>query len=507
MEKIDVVKYILRNINHGQFVNGSGGFAWAPSNVALSKYWGKRDLELNLPITSSLSISLGHKGSFTHLKQEGIIDKYILNGNLINLNSKFGQRLQFFLNLFRPRGACYTVNIDTNVPIAAGFASSACGFASLVQALNNLYDWRLTKKDLSILARLGSGSACRSLFDGFVEWQSGTNYDGMDSYGIQLDYIWPELRLGSLTISQEQKIISSTDAMLHTVNTAKNYNSWPAQVAQDLADIKLALAQKDFILLGQTAENNAQAMHALMYSAEPPIIYSLPQTIAAITKIQDLRLANIPVFYTQDAGPNLQLLFLTEHEPEILSVFPELDIVLPFVMSRKEQVILINENDVEIGISEKLAAHIQGKLHRAFSIFVLRRFENKIQILLQQRSSTKYHSANLWSNTCCGHPHLGEDIIFAAKKRLNEEMGINIELQEIGKFHYSANFLEVDLNENELDHVLIGFCNDNIFKVNPEEVRDYCWVDINILQEDLKINPQKYTVWLYGALAILRSWL
>ena len=100
------------------------------------------------------------------------------------------------MDLFRPKNASYLIETDTNVPIAAGFASSACGFAALVQALNNLYDWKLSKKDLSILARLGSGSACRSLFDGFVEWQKGEAFDGMDSYGIKLEYIWPELRKG-----------------------------------------------------------------------------------------------------------------------------------------------------------------------------------------------------------------------------------------------------------------------------------------------------------------------
>ncbi|CAL7959667.1 diphosphomevalonate decarboxylase [Gammaproteobacteria bacterium] len=503
MEKIDIVKHILRNTNHGQFVNSAGGCAWAPSNVALCKYWGKRDIELNLPVTSSLSISLGNKGAFTKVKQEGEVDNYIVNGIPISLTSKFAKRLQSFLNLFRPHGTHYSVSVDTNVPIAAGFASSACGFAALVQALNQLYDWQLHKKDLSILARLGSGSACRSLFTGFVEWQQGDAYDGMDSYGVKLEYIWPKLHIGALTISTREKPISSTVAMEHTVNTSPFYSAWPEQVAQDLDAIKLALARKDFVLLGQTAENNAIAMHSLMQSAEPPVIYALPQTVEAMAKVRELRSENIPIFFTQDAGPNLQLLFLAEHESIVLRVFPELDVVLPFAVSRTEQVVLVNEKGIEVGASEKLAAHIQGQLHRAFSVFILRKLEGRIEVLLQQRSSIKYHSANLWSNTCCGHPRPGENIIEAAERRLCEEMGFSAELQEIGQFHYTAKLPNVGLIENELDHVLIGFYECNEFQVNLDEVQNCCWVDIFMLRVDLQENPQKYTVWLPEALDLL----
>lgn len=507
MKKIDAIKNILRNTDHGRFVNSTGGSAWAPSNVALCKYWGKRDIELNLPVTSSLSVSLGNKGTLTQIKQEGAIDNYTVNGKPISSICKFSKRLQKFLDLFRPHDTHYLINIDTNVPIAAGFASSACGFASLVQALNQLYNWNLSKKDLSILARLGSGSACRSLFEGFVEWQKGESLDGMDSYGVKLEYIWPELRIGALAISLQEKPISSSDAMQRTVNTSPLYLKWPKQVEQDLADIKLALAHKDFIALGQISENNALAMHELMKNAEPPIIYALPETLKAMHKVQELRAKNIPVFFTEDAGPNLQLLFLAEHEPAVLHAFPELDVVVPFADSNIEQVILVNENDAKIGTSEKLAAHAHGKLHRAFSVFILRKRNNMIEVLLQKRSATKYHSANTWSNTCCGHPHPGERTITAAEKRLREEMGFSTSLQEIGQFHYTAKFLDVDLTENEIDHVLIGFSDLDEFQINTDEVQNYLWVDILTLQNDLQQNPQKYTVWLPQAFSLLLQYL
>lgn len=516
MEKLEIVRHILRDVGHGRFVSDAGGFAWAPSNVALCKYWGKRDAELNLPVTSSLSVSLGNKGASAlirhinggycvtkrvhHLCENGAPlnggDNYTVNGEVVGRATKFAERLKKFLDLFRPTGVDYSVEIITNVPIAAGFASSACGFASMVQALNQLYGWRLHKSDLSILARLGSGSACRSIFEGFVEWQRGEQADGMDSHGIALAYIWPELRLGMLAISNQEKSVSSRDAMQHTIDTSSLYMDWPIRVEQDLSDIKTALANKDFMLLGRVAENNAIAMHAAMESAIPPIIYSLPETFAMIEKVQQLRLAGVPVFFTQDAGPNLQLLFLSADEPMVVSAFPGLEVVSPFIDNRVEQVVLVDSNDAEIGTGEKLSVHIQGKLHRAFSVVILREKNGEVEMLLHQRASSKYHSANLWSNTCCGHPRPGEDLMVAAKRRLREEMGFGVELKKVGTFQYNTRSLDTGLSENELDHVLVGYSDLEDFSFDPSEVQNYCWVEIGQLRQDIQDNPHRYTVWL-----------
>lgn len=504
MEKLDVVEYILQNTDHGSFVNIGGGTGWAPSNVALCKYWGKRDIELYLPFTSSLSISLGSRGSFTQIKQEGTSDVYNLNGSIVDSGSKFALRLNKFLDLFRPtKDAHYCVNIDTNVPIAAGFASSACGFAAVVLALNNLYNWRLGKKELSILARMGSGSACRSIYEGFVEWKGGESCDGMDSYAVKLDETWSELRIGALAVSTQEKAISSSKGMQITVETSPFYQDWIVRTTRDLHDIKLALANKDFVTFGQIAEDNAEGMHALMLSSVPSINYSLPETLELKAKVVQLRKEGVPVFFTQDAGPNLQLLFLAEHEPVITSVFPEIEIIVPFGTAGAEKVVLVNDQDVEIGASEKLSAHIQGKLHRAFSIFVLRNNADKLEVLLQQRSSNKYHSANLWTNTCCGHPRPGENTLDAAQRRLIEEMGFVVDLQEIGVFKYKVEIVNCDLTEYEIDHVFIGFCDDDDFLVNPDEVQNCNWVDIESLKQDLSHNPGKYTAWLAPALQVL----
>ncbi|MDR1012507.1 MAG: diphosphomevalonate decarboxylase [Coxiellaceae bacterium] len=503
MIKIDVVRKILSDTNHGYYVNNHGGSAWASSNVALCKYWGKRNIELNLPVTSSLSISLGYKGTRTTIKHEGNIDRYLVNGKVLNQETKFYVRLKSFLDLFRFKNLNYSVIISTNIPIAAGFASSACGFASLVSALNNLYSWKLSQENLSVLARLGSGSACRSIFDGFVEWQQGERDDGMDSYGRQLAYNWPNLRIGALIISSLEKSLSSREAMERTVNTSPLYLQWPKQAMNDLTNLKLALFEQNFDLLGKTTEKNALTMHAAMAASSPPIIYSLSKTREIMAKIQAIRYSGIQIFFTQDAGPNLQLLFLAKDEKKIISFFPNLEIISPFSDIGIKKIILVDDNDTQIGIDEKIATHIKGQLHRAFSVAILRRRNNCIELLLQKRSWCKYHSSNLWSNTCCGHPAPGDDIAIAAIMRLQYEIGFSVPLKEIGKFHYRANFFETNFIENEIDHVLVGFNDIENPLFNHAEVQDTCWLELATLQRELHDHPNNYTIWLSYVLNLL----
>lgn len=167
-----------------------------------------------------------------------------------------------------------------------------------------------------------------------------------------------------------------------------------------------------------------------------------------------------------------------------------------------EKVILVNEQDEPIGSEEKLKAHIEGKLHRAISVFIFRPHEHGIQLLLQKRSMQKYHSAGLWSNTCCSHPRPGEDTAEAANRRLMEEMGMtDIYLQHRGSFTYKATF-QNSLTEYEVDHVYVGFYNGESITPNPEEVMDYTWMGIQQFREDLSNQPNRYSVWLPKALSV-----
>ncbi|HSW68765.1 MAG TPA: diphosphomevalonate decarboxylase [Gammaproteobacteria bacterium] len=331
MKRSDVVSTILAERKNLMPKNAVAK-AYAPSNIALCKYWGKREQELNLPVTSSLSISLGNKGAMTEISVSGgPYDVAYLNHQPIDWISFFGKRLLAFLDLFRvKRDLHFTINITTNIPIGAGLASSACGFASLTRAMDLLFGWELKDEELSILARLGSGSASRSLWHGFVEWHVGIKPDGMDSYGESIADEWPELCIGLLILNEKEKPVSSRDAMQRTVTTSPLYSAWPAKVNRDLSALKQAINLKDFLLLGKTAESNAMTMHATMLSAWPTICYFLPETITAMNQIWKLRQEGLMVFFTQDAGPNLKLIFLEKNILDVKAHFPDMEIIKPF---------------------------------------------------------------------------------------------------------------------------------------------------------------------------------
>lgn len=158
-----------------------------------------------------------------------------------------------------------------------------------------------------------------------------------------------------------------------------------------------------------------------------------------------------------------------------------------------EKVILVDENDNEIGAEEKLKAHIEGKLHRAFSVFA---FNSKKELLIQRRALSKYHSAGLWTNTCCSHPRKGETTEEAAHRRLKEELGIDCDLKEIHSIIYKKKF-ENGLTEHEFDHVFVGSVNDikGIINFDKNEVEEWKFISIYELKKDLKLNPDKYTYW------------
>ncbi|GGC88049.1 isopentenyl-diphosphate Delta-isomerase [Flavobacterium lutivivi] len=157
---------------------------------------------------------------------------------------------------------------------------------------------------------------------------------------------------------------------------------------------------------------------------------------------------------------------------------------------KEEQVILVNEKDEPIGSMNKLEAHEKALLHRAFSVFIL---NDKNEVMLQQRAHHKYHSPMLWTNTCCSHQRAGETNIEAGKRRLFEEMGFETELKELFNFIYKAPF-DNGLTEHELDHVMIGYYNDEPV-INRDEVESWKWMKIEDIKNDMIVNPEIYTVW------------
>lgn len=161
----------------------------------------------------------------------------------------------------------------------------------------------------------------------------------------------------------------------------------------------------------------------------------------------------------------------------------------------EEQVVLVDQEDNQIGLMGKMEAHEKGLLHRAFSIFV---FNSKGELLIQQRAHTKYHSAGEWANTCCSHQRDGESTLNAAHRRLQEEMGFDVELNEVFSFTYKKEFGN-GLTEHEFDHVIFGQYDDAPV-MNPEEVADWKYISIEDLKKDIELEPEKYTIWLQIAL-------
>lgn len=159
-------------------------------------------------------------------------------------------------------------------------------------------------------------------------------------------------------------------------------------------------------------------------------------------------------------------------------------------MVEKENVVLITEQDEPIGLMEKQEAHVAGVLHRAFSVFI---FNDKGELLIQQRAFEKYHTPGKWTNTCCSHPRDGETYEEGAIRRLQEEMGFTCPIEYQFNFIYKADVGQ-GLTEHELDYVFKGVYNEEPV-INPEEVAAYKWIDFDELQQDVQNNPEEYTPW------------
>ena len=308
---------------------------YAPVNWALAKYWGKRDVALNLPAVSSLSVAVP---LFTQTQIEcADADRLKIDGVARAPESDAAKRLFAFadtvLGIERPGLDVRTFN---NVPEATGFASSASGFAAFVTALNNLYGWEMDMPHLSILARIGSGSACRSLYPGFVKWHKGRRSDGMDSLAEPLAYSWPELRIGMIEVTRDEKPLGSTAAMQHCAATSPKYKDWLAANDTAIAGIEEAIAKRDMMRLVTTCEANALFMHETIRASAPlddgtQLDYFLAETWDHLAAARDLRVnQGIAIGTTMDAGPQVKLLFHERDEAIVQQAFPSADILEPW---------------------------------------------------------------------------------------------------------------------------------------------------------------------------------
>ncbi|MGD9897923.1 MAG: diphosphomevalonate decarboxylase [Calditrichaceae bacterium] len=291
--------------------------ARANSNIALIKYWGKKNIGLNLPAVGSISLTLNELYTETSVEFKSDLsqDHLVLNGQSASAHDT--NRASRFLDIIRKRSntELYAEVISSNnFPTSAGLASSASGFACLALAGSSAAGLDLTPVQLSELARLGSGSAARSIFGGFVEMKKGRESDGSDSVAeqIAMKNFW-DLRLLIAITSEEKKKTGSTDGMILTRNTSPYYGSWIESSENDLVEMRDAIKRRDFEALGELTEYSCLKMHALAMAARPGLIYWNNTTIDLIHFIRDLRKKGVPVYFTIDAGPQVKAVCLPEH--------------------------------------------------------------------------------------------------------------------------------------------------------------------------------------------------
>ncbi|KAF5859060.1 diphosphomevalonate decarboxylase [Aspergillus alliaceus] len=313
----------------------------APVNIAVIKYWGKRDATLNLPTNSSLSVTLSQR-SLRTLTTASCSAKYptadelTLNGKPQDIQSS--KRTLACLSALRslrqeleaadsslPKLSALPLRIvsENNFPTAAGLASSAAGFAALVRAVADLYQLPQSPRDLSRIARQGSGSACRSLMGGYVAWRAGTLADGSDSLAEEVapESHWPEMRALVLVVSAEKKDVPSTEGMQTTVATSGLFATRAESVVPErMTAIETAIQNRDFPAFAEITMRDSNGFHATCLDSWPPIFYMNDVSRAAVRLVHDINRAvsRTACAYTFDAGPNAVIYYL-EKDSELVA--------------------------------------------------------------------------------------------------------------------------------------------------------------------------------------------
>ncbi|MDO8553870.1 MAG: diphosphomevalonate decarboxylase [Candidatus Micrarchaeota archaeon] len=306
--------------------------ATANSNIAIIKYWGKRDEELILPTNSSISFTMDEQFSTSTTVE---FDSKLKRDEL-NLDGKVGnenelERVTKFLNIVRVRAKTkqFAKVVSKNTfPKGTGMASSASGFAALAAAASKAAGLSMQPRDLSLLARLGSGSATRSVFGGAVEWQAGTKKDGSDSYAVQLSPQdkWKDLRNVISIVDEKEKKVSSRVGMKETIKTSPLYSQRLKTVEERLNLVRKAIANTDFHSMAETIMRESNDMHAVMLDTFPPIFYMNDVSREIAYAVHQLNYeCDAPVAaYTFDAGPNAHVYTTTKYVGEVKKLLAEL---------------------------------------------------------------------------------------------------------------------------------------------------------------------------------------
>ncbi|OCX40576.1 diphosphomevalonate decarboxylase [Staphylococcus haemolyticus] len=300
------------------------GKARAHTNIALIKYWGKADEALIIPMNNSLSVTLDRFYTETRVTFDETLteDQLILNGEAVN--AKESAKIQRYMEMIRKEAGISEhalIESENFVPTAAGLASSASAYAALAGACNEALQLGLSDKDLSRLARRGSGSASRSIYGGFAEWEKGHDDESSFAHRVEADGWENELAMVFVVINNKSKKVSSRSGMSLTRDTSRFYQYWLDNVEPDLKEIKEAIAQKDFKRMGEVIEANGLRMHATNLGAQPPFTYLVPESYDAMRIVHECREAGLPCYFTMDAGPNVKVLIEKKNQQAIVDKF------------------------------------------------------------------------------------------------------------------------------------------------------------------------------------------
>ncbi len=294
--------------------------AVAPSNIAFTKYWGKKDESLRIPLNSSVSVNLSNLLTTTTVEFSPDYEKDVIVYNSLQRKGERSEKrviehVDRVRKLSRLKEKVRIVTV-TNFPSAAGLASSASGFAALTVAASSAAGLQLSEKKLSILARLGSGSACRSIPDGFVEWLDGRTNERSYAVSIFPPSYW-NLSITAVIISKEQKGISSTlGQQLLVSNTFLPVRL--ARMKEKNRLVKKYITQKRFTQFGELVEMEALELHAMTLTSSPPIIYWQPDTVKMMKLVQTWRKEGLEVYFTIDAGPNIFLICEEKNQQKLI---------------------------------------------------------------------------------------------------------------------------------------------------------------------------------------------
>ncbi|MFR0575578.1 diphosphomevalonate decarboxylase [Limosilactobacillus reuteri subsp. suis] len=294
--------------------------AKAHTNIALVKYWGKKDQELIIPQTDSLSLTLNEFYTTTTVNFDNHLTSDLVAVDQQTLSKQASKKVVHVLDIVRQlSGIKSFARVDSinHVPTAAGLASSASAFAALAGAASTAAGLNLSSRDLSRLARRGSGSATRSIYGGLVEWQKGTDNDSSFAQPVLENVDFP-IEMLAVLVDTKKKKVSSRSGMQSSVETSPYYDAWRQVVANDMVAIKKAIKAKDIDQIGHIAEENALRMHALTFSADPGFTYFNGETLTIIKAVEDLRNQGVNCYYTMDAGPNVKVIYDRENRSKIV---------------------------------------------------------------------------------------------------------------------------------------------------------------------------------------------